>query len=226
MSKRGDALPLLRYRFLHVATTLRIRGRRRAARSIQAVTGLPNRHSCRGGGEDRPPPVELPLRAGQDRMYLVRYHDIEISRSGVWRILKRLDTGGGDSPSRRNRPVYVPFGEDTWFLFQRLFSPHATPPAAILFSGTGAESPRDEVPESSALCSRGTDSAELQNARHELQFGLTQHSTQRTRLIWGKSLPWVATRFALPRVLVSSVPRLRGSTSTSRPCFTDLVESG
>ncbi|WP_433521385.1 helix-turn-helix domain-containing protein [Nocardia pseudovaccinii] len=27
------------------------------------------------------------------RMYLQRYHDIEISKSGVWRILKRLDMG-------------------------------------------------------------------------------------------------------------------------------------
>jgi hypothetical protein len=27
-------------------------------------------------------------------MYLKRYHDIEISNSGVWRILKRLDLSG------------------------------------------------------------------------------------------------------------------------------------
>ena len=28
-------------------------------------------------------------------MYLRRYHDIQISHSGVWRVLKRLDLGGG-----------------------------------------------------------------------------------------------------------------------------------
>jgi transposase len=27
-------------------------------------------------------------------MYLKRYHDVEISKSGVWRILKRLNLSG------------------------------------------------------------------------------------------------------------------------------------
>ena len=32
-------------------------------------------------------------------MYLKRYHDIEVSKSGVWRILKRLDPAGSRPPS-------------------------------------------------------------------------------------------------------------------------------
>ena len=31
-----------------------------------------------------------PTRSVEDREYLQRYHDVQISNSGVWRILKRL----------------------------------------------------------------------------------------------------------------------------------------
>ncbi|MEV6340546.1 helix-turn-helix domain-containing protein [Nocardia vinacea] len=37
------------------------------------------------------------------RMYLQRYHDIEISKSGVWRILKRLDMGRLPASQRYKR---------------------------------------------------------------------------------------------------------------------------
>nr|WP_324199152.1 helix-turn-helix domain-containing protein [Nocardia amamiensis] len=42
------------------------------------------------------------------RMYLQRYHDIEISKSGVWRILKRLDMGrlpASQRYKRHDRPL-------------------------------------------------------------------------------------------------------------------------
>lgn len=37
------------------------------------------------------------------RMYMQRYHDIEISKSGVWRILKRLDKGRLPASQRYKR---------------------------------------------------------------------------------------------------------------------------
>lgn len=36
-------------------------------------------------------------------MYLVRYHDVQISKSGVWRILKRLDMNGLPASQRYKR---------------------------------------------------------------------------------------------------------------------------
>ncbi|WP_433679943.1 hypothetical protein [Nocardia sp. CA-119907] len=36
-------------------------------------------------------------------MYMQRYHDIEISKSGVWRILKRLDRGRLQASQRSKR---------------------------------------------------------------------------------------------------------------------------
>ena len=51
----------------------------------------PQRHPRRRGGQDHLPAPELPLRPGKIAMYLKRYHDVEMSQSGVWRILKRLD---------------------------------------------------------------------------------------------------------------------------------------
>ncbi|WP_367323595.1 hypothetical protein [Streptomyces sp. HUAS ZL42] len=36
-------------------------------------------------------------------MYLQRYHDVTISKSGVWRILNRLDMGRLPAPQRYKR---------------------------------------------------------------------------------------------------------------------------
>ena len=43
---------------------------------------------------------------GKIAMYLKRYHDVEISQSGVWRILKRLDMSRLPSSQRYNHPSY------------------------------------------------------------------------------------------------------------------------
>jgi hypothetical protein len=36
-------------------------------------------------------------------MYLQRYHDVQVSQSGVWRILKRLDLNRLPASQRYNR---------------------------------------------------------------------------------------------------------------------------
>jgi len=45
----------------------------------------------------------LPLRPSQDLDYLQRYHDVAVSPSGVWRILKRLDLNRLPSSQRYKR---------------------------------------------------------------------------------------------------------------------------
>jgi transposase len=69
----------------------------------------------RGDREERVVAEPLPLRPVKIAMYLARYHDVTISTSAVWRILKRLgmnrlpfaalQTGGrcGGSGMRSNR---------------------------------------------------------------------------------------------------------------------------
>jgi hypothetical protein len=46
-------------------------------------------------------------------MYLKRYHDIEVSPSGVWRILKRLDMSRLPASQRYRRHV------DRWKRYEK-----------------------------------------------------------------------------------------------------------
>jgi transposase len=45
----------------------------------------------------------LVLAPNKIRMYLKRYHDVEISSSGVWRILRKLDMNRLPSSQRYKR---------------------------------------------------------------------------------------------------------------------------
>ncbi len=60
---------------------------------VQGAEDLPERDPCRGSREDHLSPAKRPLGAEKVAMYLKRYHDVPISKSGVWRILNRLDMG-------------------------------------------------------------------------------------------------------------------------------------
>jgi hypothetical protein len=57
---------------------------------VKAAGALPARDQHRDRREDHLPADQLPLRPTKIAMYLKRYHGIQISDSGVWRILKRL----------------------------------------------------------------------------------------------------------------------------------------
>lgn len=59
------------------------RGRRGPADPLQAAQAQPGRHPRRGRRENHLPAAELPLRTEKIAMYLKRYHDITISKSGV-----------------------------------------------------------------------------------------------------------------------------------------------
>ena len=64
---------------------------RRASGPVRAAEGQPPGHPRGRGGQDPLPAPELPLRAGQDLDVPQALPRREISQSGVWRILKRLD---------------------------------------------------------------------------------------------------------------------------------------
>ncbi|MFJ5973371.1 DDE-type integrase/transposase/recombinase [Streptomyces sp. NPDC093060] len=66
--------------------TLRSRGPGRPEGPLQR----PARHGRRRGREDSLAAPAVPLRPAKIAMYLQRYHDVAISTSGVWRILKKV----------------------------------------------------------------------------------------------------------------------------------------
>lgn len=71
-------------------------------------------------------------------MYLSRYHDITISTSGVWRILKRVDLSRLPAYQRYQRP-------------DRKWKPYLLP------AGSGAtSSPRSMTAPASAFCASMT----------------------------------------------------------------------
>lgn len=59
-----------------------------------------------------------PRRAAQDRHYLKRYHDVQISPSEIWRILKRLDMSRLPASQRYRRHV------DRWKRYEKPLSGH------------------------------------------------------------------------------------------------------
>ena len=69
--------------------------------------------------QDRLPAPALPLRTSQDRdVSAKRYHDIEVSPSGVWRILKRLDMSRLPASQRYRRHV------DRWKRYEKPLPGH------------------------------------------------------------------------------------------------------
>ena len=66
-------------------------GTGRAAGPLHPPGALPARDPGRGRREDHHLRQNYHFGPAKISMYLKRYHDIEVSNSGVWRILKRLD---------------------------------------------------------------------------------------------------------------------------------------
>jgi len=76
---------------------------RRTQGPLPPAQDQPEGHPHRRPQQDPLRAPELPLRAGQIAMYLARYHDMNISNSGVWRILKRLDLNRRPASQRYKR---------------------------------------------------------------------------------------------------------------------------
>ena len=72
-------------------------------RDAPAAAHQPQRHPCRGRGQDRLPAENYHFGPHKISMYLQRYHDINMSPSGVWSILKRLDISRLPSSQRYKR---------------------------------------------------------------------------------------------------------------------------
>jgi transposase InsO family protein len=76
---------------------------RRFERPLEASQSQPVGDLERGRRQDRLPALELSFGPQKIQMYLTRYHDITISVSGIWRILKRLDMNRLPSSQRYKR---------------------------------------------------------------------------------------------------------------------------
>jgi transposase InsO family protein len=75
---------------LRLVAPLRSQWPRGAEGPLQPAAPLASADPSRGDREDRVAAQALPLRPAKIAMYLARYHDLTISTSGGWRILKRL----------------------------------------------------------------------------------------------------------------------------------------
>src|SRR5215207_1988658 len=93
-AQRGGDLLLLRDQpavLLRLAPPLRGQRPRRIERPLQSAAPLTQYHRCRGGEEIVWLRKHYHFGPAKIAMYLARYHDVTISTSGVWRILKRLE---------------------------------------------------------------------------------------------------------------------------------------
>jgi len=94
VSRSLQDLPLLRDQpagVLHLVAAVRDRGRRRAAGPVQAPGALPHETPSEVVAKIIYLRTTYHFGPAKIAMYLKRYHDIEISQSGVWRILQRVN---------------------------------------------------------------------------------------------------------------------------------------
>lgn len=103
---RRDVLPLLRDQpagLLHVAAPLPRTGYERSPGPLTPAAPQPRATHVDVVGKICYLRQNYHFGPGEIAMYLKRYHDVEVSRSGVWRILKRLDLNRLPASQRHKR---------------------------------------------------------------------------------------------------------------------------